>query len=113
MDAISQDGRMEIDQQAEVASREPQVGQHNSVMDGCNCRNGLDFENNPIEDNYVSTIATIQLVSAINNRNGLLALKRNAGTGDFKAQTFFVDGLQKAGAEFAMDCDRCSYQLVG
>jgi len=109
MDAIFQDGRMEIDQQAEVASREPQVGQHNSVMDGCNCRNCLDFENNPIEDDDVSTIATIQLVSAINHRDGFLALKRNAGTRDLKAQTFFVDGLQKAGAEFAMDRNRCPY----
>jgi len=112
MDAIFQYGRMEIDQQTEVASREPQVGQHNSVMDGCNCRDCLDFENNPIEDDDVSAIATIQLVSAINNRDGLLAPKRDASTGEFKAQTFFVDGFQKAGAEFAMDCNCCPYQLV-
>jgi len=78
-------------------------------MDGCNCGNGLDFENNAIEDDDVSTIATIQLVAAINNRNGFLPFERDAGKGDFKAQTFFVDGLQKAGAQFAMDCNRCPY----
>jgi len=109
MDTIFQDGRMEIDQQAEVASRESQVGQHNSVMDGCNCRNRLDFENNLIKDDDVSTIATIQLVSVINDRDGFLTLERDADTGDFKAQTLFVDGLQKAGAEFAMDRNRCPY----
>jgi len=104
---------MEIDQQAEVASREPQIGQHNSVMDGCNCSDGLYFENNPIEDDDVSTIATIQLVSTINDRDGLLPLERNADTGDFKAQTFFIDGFQKTRAEFAMDCNCRPYQKVG
>jgi len=97
---------MEIDQQAEVASREPQIGQHNSVMDGGNCGDCLYFEDNPIEDNDISTIAAIQLVSTINDRDGVLPFERDADTGDLKAQTFLIDGFQKARAEFAMDRNR-------
>ncbi len=71
-------------------------------------RNGLDFKDNSTKDDDVCPIAAIQFVSAINDRNGFLALERDVKTREFITQTFFVDSLKKTGAKFAMDFDCCS-----
>ena len=65
----------------------------------------LDFEDRFAFRNDVDLIAMFQFVPLVAYRQSPLASVRDSGAAQLEAQAFFVDTLQQAWSELAMDVD--------
>jgi hypothetical protein len=95
-----------------VAARQSKIRQHNDIVHWCYSANCFDFHNYSAKYDDIGSVTTVELRSSVDNGNWFLSLESEPCQGEFVTETFFVDGFEKAGAEFAVDGDGGSDNLA-
>jgi hypothetical protein len=112
-DAVGERNGVEIDQQADAATGQAQIGQQLCFVDRQQVFDGLEFEQYLVIHDDVRDIAAIEYGFAIVNRDSCLALERHLGLGQFIAQALFLNAFQQTAAKPAMDANCEADDAVG
>jgi hypothetical protein len=97
--------RIGVDKVTEPYLGESEVGENLGDMDRRQGVDRFDFDDDGPFNKKVQTETHVQARSAIADRDGDLAFDGEAGCTKLLVQTVFVDGLQKARPELAVDSE--------
>ena len=75
---------VEIDQQADVAARQLEVGEQLGFVNGLKLRHSLELHDDQVFDEQVDAIAAVDLHISIDDGQGLLALNAKSPSGQFE-----------------------------
>lgn len=113
MQTIFQKFGVEIDQQADPVSAQPEIGQHLRYMHRKNALHRLYFEKNGVLHHDVGTVAARQAEALINQRQRRLPDKCQTTVSEFPAKTLLVRLFQQARSQRPMNFYRQSDDLPG
>ena len=72
-DAISDEGHLEVDEQAQALNGKPEIGQKLVLVDWSDQLDGFDFDYNLIFDNQIGSESGVDTYILVYHRNWLLA----------------------------------------
>jgi hypothetical protein len=100
--AVGQRHRVEVDQQADAAWAEAEIGQKLRFVQWLSAFDCLEFEDNLAVYDDIGDIAAIEKNVVVRDREWYLALEGYALLAEFVAKAPFIDGFEQAGAEAAV-----------
>jgi hypothetical protein len=100
--AVGQRHRVEVDQQADAAWAEAEIGQKLRFVQWLNAFDRLEFEDHLTVHDDVGDVAAIEKNGVVRDGEWYLALERYALLAEFVAKAPFIDGFEQAGAEAAV-----------
>jgi hypothetical protein len=103
---------MKVNEQSNRATREPQIRQQHRVMNWCKILDRLKFDDDPVINQKIDAITTIEFHISVDQRKRFLTLKRDSTMLEIVRQTFFVCRLQQARSQDAMDLNRSANYFV-
>jgi hypothetical protein len=74
-------------------------------VDGSDCRDRLDFDDDSTAHDNVGAVATVQLNAFLDSGNRFLLLVRKLAERQFVTHGLAIDELEKSRAELSMDGD--------
>ncbi len=106
LDAVGQRYGIEVDQQADAAWAETEIGQKLRLVQRQDAFNRLEFQDHLAVYADVGDVAAVQVDIVINYGEQYLALERCTGPVELMAKAFFIDRFEQAGAEAAVNAHR-------
>jgi hypothetical protein len=100
--SVSQRSRVEVDEQADATSAEPQIGEKLSLIQRRQTFHRFDFDNHFAGNDDVHAVPTVQLDVIVENWKWNLAPVWDTCAIQFMAQACLVDGFQKTGPKPAV-----------
>lgn len=97
-----QGNRVEVDQEAELVTRELQVGEHLCVVNFGEFINGFQFEDDATFYENIQPISCIDLDTSKMHGQGLLTLNGQSTMSQFMDKTGFIGAFQQSRTEFPM-----------
>ena len=97
---------VEVQQQAEFVTGQPEVRQQLGSVDGKQLFNTFEFNDEAVFNDEVDTIGGGELHAFVNDRQMNLVLKMQASLRQFIEQTSVVRALEEAGPECGMNSHR-------
>jgi hypothetical protein len=98
---VFQSFRVEIHEEADTDPAHVQIGEALRFIRGQQRSNRLDFQ----DDGIIGPKAEWYCSSLVNDRDGNLAFKGNAGLFKFQAEALGSDGFQETGSDHPVDLD--------
>jgi hypothetical protein len=105
MDAVDQAEGVEVDDEAQRGVEELHVAEKLGFVDREDFSDCFQFEDEAVVDDYVECELFLEDESFIFDCNVFLVVGWNLSQLEFSHETFFIDGLEEAGAFQAVDFD--------
>jgi hypothetical protein len=112
LDAIFEDGNVEVDEQPPLNPGKFEVGQELGFVDRRESFNGLELNHQGSWKQDVEPVAALQMNVFVANGQRMLTHMRNPGMPQFIGQTFLVGGLQQAGSQLPVHLNGKSNDLM-
>jgi hypothetical protein len=104
---------IEIEENSYFTSRLAQIRNELSTVDRNQPLDRLDFDDDRVLDEQIDTVAKIQRLAAVGNRQRLLPLQHVASRQQFVGEKRLVRGFQQSRSELLVDADRGRNDAVG
>ena len=103
---------VEVDKQADLHFRHPQLGKKLRFEDRVKPLNTLQFQNYRLFHNQIEPMLAND-ITPVGDRNSHLALESYPGKIHLNSQGRLIDGFEKPGSKLAMDLNRATDNLLG
>ncbi len=113
LDAILEGRDVEVDEESDTLSAEPEVRQQLGLVYGFETLNGLELDDDRVVDHDVESIACVEMDPLVLERQRNLGGGRQAAEAQLINQTAPLDALQQARTEAPVHLDGGTDDLLG